>query len=110
MGDDKRARPIYSSRADDPAFIDTIDAFVISLAERIDDLQDADRHGDLKQLADLARALASDSVAAGFALLAGAAQAVEAVCSEEDTEAAHRSVVELTGIAQRIRLGHPGAL
>ena len=110
MGDRKRARPIYSSRADDPAFTDTIDSFVVGLAERIDDLQEADRQGDLKQLADLAGALATDSAAAGFESLAGAAQGVFVICSEEDAEAAHRAVVELSGIAQRIRLGHPGAV
>ncbi len=110
MGDRKPARPIYSSRADDPAFIDTIDAFVIGLAERIDHLQDADRQGDLKQLADLAVALSTDSAAAGFEPLARAARGVEAICAEEDEEATHRALVELTGVAQRIRLGHPGAV
>ena len=110
MGDRKRARPIYSSRADDPAFIDTIDAFVIGLAERIDHLQDADCQGDLKQLAEFVGALNTDSAAAGFEPLAQAARAVESTCTEEDVEAAHRALVELTGIAQRIRLGHPGAV
>ncbi len=110
MGDRKPARPIYSSRADDPAFIDTIDAFVIGLAERIDHLQDADRQGELKQLADLAGALGTDSAAAGFESLAQAARGVAAICSEEDAEAAHGARIELTAIAQRIRLGHPGAL
>ena len=40
----------------------------------------------------------------------GRLRCVVVVCSEEDAEAAHRAVVELTGIAQRIRLGHPGAV
>ena len=109
MADRKPEPPIHSSRADDPAFVDTIDAFVIGLAERIDHLQDADRQGDLKQLADLADALSTDSAAAGFEPLARAAQGVGATCSGADAESAHRALVELTGIAQRIRLGHPGA-
>ena len=110
MGERKPEPPIHSSRADDPAFLDTINAFVIGLAERIDHLQDADRHGDLKQLANLVGGLSADSAAAGFEPLVRAARAVEATCSEEDAEAAHGALVELTGIAQRIRLGHPGAV
>ena len=84
MGDRKRERPIFSSHAENPAFIDTIDAFVVGLAERIDHLQDADRQGDLKQLADLAGALHTDSAAAGFEPLARAAERVAATCSERD--------------------------
>ena len=110
MGERKPESPIHSSRADDPAFLDTIDAFVIGLAERIDDLQDADHQGDLKQLANLVGALRMDSAAAGFEPLARAARNVEVNCSVEDSEAAHKALVELTGVAQRVRLGHPGAV
>jgi HPt (histidine-containing phosphotransfer) domain-containing protein len=110
MGDGEKARPIHSSRADDPAFDEAIDAFVVSVAERIDELQDAESEGDLAQLASLARGLAVDAEAVGYEILAEAARRVETAALQEKPERAHGELVELTEIARRVRLGHRGAL
>ena len=110
MGNSEPIRPIFSTRADDPAFVEAIDAFVISLAERIDRLQDIDREGDLAQLAAIADGLAADAEAVGYEALARLAQVVETVAREENSEEAHANLVKLTEIAYRIRIGHRGAL
>jgi hypothetical protein len=102
-------RPIFSSRMDDPELADAIDAFVVGLAERVDHLQDAEAHRNLEQLSLLATRLAADAEKLGFAYLATSAGAVEAACSAEDASAAHKSVVEVTHVSQRVRLGHRGS-
>jgi hypothetical protein len=110
MADRERIRPIYSSRADDPALAEAIDAFVIGLAERIDHLQDAETEADLPRLAAFARDLAADAEALGFGALGRVAQVVEAAAREEKSDEAHASLLKLTEIAYRIRMGHRGAL
>ena len=110
MGNREKIRPIFSSRADDPALAEAIDAFVIGLAERIDDLQDADGEVDLSRLAALARDLAADAEPAGYEPLARVARPVEAAARDEKPDEAHENLVKLTEIAYRIRMGHRGAL
>jgi len=110
MGNGDRIRPIFSSRADEPALADAIDAFVIGVAERIDDLQDREREADLGGLADLARDLAANAENLGYESLARVAQVVEAAAREEKSDEAHANLVQLTEIAYRIRMGHRGAL
>jgi hypothetical protein len=109
MGERDAGRPIHSSRADDPALAEAIDAFAISLAQRVDHLQDAEAQGDLKALAAFARQLAQDAAGVGYEPLARRALEVEAAAAEEKAEDAHRSLVDLTEIARRVRLGHRGA-
>ena len=110
MGTHEPIRPILSSRADDPTLGETIDAFVIGLAERIDDLQDAETETDLARLATCADGLAADAEALGYETLARVAQVVEAAAREEKADEAHANLVKLTEIAYRIRMGHRGAL
>ena len=110
MGNGERVRPILSSRADDPALGEAIDAFVIGLAERIDHLQDAEREADLEGLAVFAHDLEADAEALGYEVLARIAQLVESAAREEKSDEAHANLVKLTEIAYRIRMGHPGAL
>ena len=107
MGD--RQGPIYSSRLDDASLGDTIEAFVIGLAECIDSLQDAENKGDLPLVASLARTLIEDSSAAGYDSLSRCAAVIEAACGEEAPQEVRRAIVELTDIARRVRLGHRGA-
>jgi hypothetical protein len=102
--------PIFSSRADDPALGEAIDAFVIGLAERIDHLQDAETEADLARLAAFTLVLAADAETLGYEALARVAQALEAAAREEKADEAHANLVKLTEIAYRIRLGHRGAL
>lgn len=102
-------RPIFSSRANDPEYAEAIEAFVVGLAERIDDLQDAQARGDADLLATIARRLVVDAERLGYSYLAACAGQIEAAAQGENAEAARKSVVEATQVAQRIRLGHRGA-
>lgn len=102
--------PIYSTRADDPAAIDAIAEFLVRVAERIDTLQDAERDGNLKDLAALAGTLAADAEALGFESLADCASTLERFALAEDPGAARYQLIELTEIACRVRLGHRGAV
>ncbi len=110
MGNREQINPIFSSRADDPALAEAIDAFVIGLAERIDDLQDAEREAGLVRLAALAHDLAADAEPVGYEALTRIAQVVEAAAEEEKSDEAHANLVKLTEIAYRVRMGHRGAL
>ena len=106
---DEREHPIFSSRMEDPDLADAIDAFVVALAERVDHLQDAEAHRDFEELSLLAERLAADAERLGFAYLATSAAAIETACGAEDAQAAHKSVVEVTHVSQRVRLGHRGS-
>jgi len=106
---DERLEPIFSSRGNDPAVSEIVDELVIGLGEGIDHLQDAESAGDFDQIAMLASALVENARQAGFAELAGAASALEAVSTWRDAEGTHSRLVELTEIVQRVRLGHMGA-
>ena len=102
-------KPIYSSHNDDPAVGEAVDRFVIGLADCIDQLQDAEVDGDLAALISLARELRAAADTAGYAALAGVAEALEIACSHDDPKAVRDELIALTTIAQRIRLGHKGA-
>lgn len=109
MGDRERKGPIFSSRAEDPALVDSIDAFVVAVAERIDHLQDAERAGDLGRLARLAATLADDANAVGFEALGEVADAVREAARTDKADDARAQLVILTDTARRVRLGHPGS-
>lgn len=103
-------KPIYSSRVDDVEFREAIDEFVVGLAERIDQLQDAEARRDLKLLAELCRPLIDAAPQLGFEPLSRCAEAVAGACRAQDPSGALRYLVDLTQIARRIRLGHRGAV
>jgi hypothetical protein len=109
MGDADRVRPIFSSRADDPALVGAIEEFVVGLAERIDHLQDAESEGDLGRLARLAGGLAAEAGELGFEPLAAVSRAAGDAAGADKREETRARLVSLTGVAQRVRLGHPGA-
>jgi len=102
-------KPIYSSRRDDPSAGETVDRFVVDLAERIDLLQDAEAAGDVGQLMALIGGLTVAADAAGFDVFAAVARAIDAACSKDDPKLVRDKLLELTEIAQRIRLGHKGS-
>ncbi len=104
----EQLKPIYSSRSEDASVDDAVDRFVICLAERIDTLQDAEADGDLAQLAALTGELIVEADTAGFGAFASTAEALEAACFGDEAKAAHERLLDLTEIAQRIRLGHKG--
>lgn len=105
-----RPRPIFSALCEDPAHQDGIDAFVLALAERVDDLQDCDMRGDLVRLAELAEQLLVESAKAGYDSLSRAAAAVRAPAQDGKSEDARKALIELTEMAHRARLGHRGAV
>lgn len=106
---DKKDTPIYSAHDDKCEARDEISDFVIGLAERVDLLQDAEVDTSLEPLRALAAALASDSERLGFDLLADIARQVSDACAKQVPDPAQNSMIELTDIARRIRLGHRGA-
>ncbi|MGH0029061.1 MAG: hypothetical protein ACQGVC_04680 [Myxococcota bacterium] len=110
MAGQERPRPIYSSLAEDPALQDAIDAFVVRLAERVDELQDCEARGDFRQLAQRAEELLLESTKVGYDGLSRCAAAARSAGQDRNGEAARKAIVELTEVAQRVRLGHRGAV
>jgi len=102
--------PVCSSRAKDPEVADLIDHFTVNLAERVDELQDAEFKGDLAMLGSLSHVLAANAVELGFDMLAASATDLEGCCLAADLDAAREALVDLTGIAKRIRMSHRGAV
>jgi len=102
--------PILSSRADEPEVAEQIDAFIVSLAERVDDLQDREFKGDLGDLAYRARKLGTLANELGFELLAASASDLERCCVADSEEQVRETLIDLTEIAKRIRQGHRGSV
>jgi hypothetical protein len=102
-------KPIVSLRAEDPAFDERIDRFVVGLAERIDAFQDAVSAGDRAALRALAAALGEEAEALGYPPLAAAARRVALACDDPALETVRKSVVDLTEVSQRVRRGHRSA-
>ncbi len=103
-------KPIFSSRADDLDQREAIDQFVVGLAERVDQLQDAESGGRFSALADLARGLGSEAAANGFEPLANCAEHVHQSARAGRADDTHELLIELSHLAQRVRRGHRGAL
>jgi hypothetical protein len=106
----KRLTPIFSTREDDPEIRESLDEFVVHLAERVDLLQDAEGARDLPQLRALAELLSEDAELYGFPSLAELARLIARCCQEDKPEGARDVLTEATEVACRIRLGHRGSL
>ena len=106
---EETAPPIYSTRDVDASLTEAVDRFIISLAERVDALQDADLQGDLEILGDLALQLAESARELGYQPLTTIAMSVVDACQDAKIEDAQAAMVELTRISCRIRKGHRGA-
>lgn len=107
MGERKTA--IRSFLEDDPELADDISAFVVRLAEEVDGLQDAEASAQWEPLRDVALHLARDADRCGFPGLSQIARGVARAAEDGKPDAARTGLVELTEMAQRIRLGHRGA-
>lgn len=105
----KPPAPIRSTLEDDLEMREAIGRFVIDLGERIDRLQDAEGSADLGTAQLLAAVLSAEADAVGYPALARLAAALEEHLVKCDAEGAHAVLVELTGVAGRIRRGHRGA-
>jgi hypothetical protein len=106
---DDRPRPILSALAEDASQAAAIEAFVVSLSERVDELQDYEAQNDLGRLAERAGELALDAAKVGYDPLAEWAGAVRRACAERNPQDARKALLELTEVAYRVRLGHRGA-
>ena len=104
-----RKEPIVSVHAEDPTRQAEIDRFVVRLGERVDDLQDADLAGDFGRLSELSRRFEGEASRAGYPALAAQAHAVAEACTRKDAIAVRELLLELTELAQRVRLGHRSA-
>lgn len=102
-----RNAPIHSLLVDDEA-LERLDAFVVSLGERIDWIQEAQYEGQLAEVAKRAAELAVDARALGLPPLADAAERVVGCCREGSPVATRETIVELTDVVTRVRLGHRG--
>ena len=101
---------IRSNRSDDPGAADLIDHFTLNLAERVDELQDAETKADLGTLGALSHVLAAKAMELEFDLLAASATDLEGCCLAGDVDAARDALVDLTEISKRIRMTHRGAI
>ena len=106
---DAKQTPIYSHLENDPDLGDEVLDFVVTLAERVDMLQDAESTGDLQQLERLCAELADEADRLGYGALADVARVASTACREDKADVAQEALVELTDVGRRIRLGHRGA-
>ncbi len=104
-----RKEPIVSVHAEDPTRQADIDRFVVQLGERVDDLQDADLAGDFGRLSALARDFGHEASRAGYPGLAAHAHAVAEASTRKEPIVVRELLLELTDLAQRVRLGHRSA-
>jgi len=103
-------KPIYSSRSEELELREAIDQFAIGLAERVDQLQDADFNRDWESLTTQSQKLIADAKRVGFDPLSRCAEDVVESCESADAERIHTCLCELTDVAKRIRMGHRGAV
>ena len=108
MGD-ARAKRIYSTRDGEPELEQSIEDFVVTLAERVDSLQDAQLLGDHTSLHLKTGELRDEAQQLGYPALAEAAASLAEACHAGDREAALERLVALTEIAGSVRRGHRGA-
>ena len=107
MGERKTA--IRSFLEDDPELADDISAFVVKLAEQVDGLQDAEASAQWEPLRDFASNLARDADRCGFPGLSQVARGVARAAEDGKPDDARAGLLELTEMAQRVRLGHRGS-
>lgn len=106
--DENDAAPIHPLLFDD-ASLARLDGFVIGLGEAIDGLQDAEQAGQLDEVAKRAGALALAATELGLPPLARAAERVVAACQSGAALAPRETIVALTDVVRRVRLGHRSA-
>jgi HPt (histidine-containing phosphotransfer) domain-containing protein len=104
------SEPILSSRSAEPEVAAQIEGFIVGLAERVDDLQDAEFKGDLEELSSMAHKLGTTALELGFDLLAASASDLERCCLSDSVEQVRETLIDLTEIAKQVRKGHRGAV
>ena len=108
MGDVQPKR-IYSTLDGEPELEESIEDFVVTLAERVDRLQDAQLVGDLEALHKQTRELCDAARLLGYPQLAESGSALVEACEADDPDQALARLVEITDLSRAIRRGHRGA-
>jgi len=117
MGTRDDGAPILSAMAGEPEVRERLEAFVLGLGERVDQLQDLESQRDWKGLEGDVRRLGEESLALGFEPLREAAEAVQrasvlaqATHPSRADAAVREALLALTDVARRVRLGHRGSM
>jgi len=105
----ERKPPIRSTQEDIAELAEDIDRFVVHLAERIDEIQDAELAGCVGEVSSLTRLLATDAERLGYPVMAQAAKNAAMAAEDEKAETMQENIFELTDLVQRVRRGHRGA-
>lgn len=105
----ERKPPIRSTQEDIAELAEDIDRFVVTLAERIDEIQDAELANCAGEVSSLARRLATDAERLGYPDMAQTAKSAAMAAEDEKSDAMQESIFELTDLVQRVRRGHRGA-
>jgi hypothetical protein len=116
MGTRDDGEPIVSAMAGELEVRERLEAFVIALGERVDQLQDLESGRKWKELEAGARRLGEEAFALGFEPLREAAAVVQGACvlaqqhPARSYAAVREALLALTDVARRVRLGHRGAM
>ena len=108
MGD-VRPKRIYSTLDGEPELEQSIEDFVVTLAERVDKLQDAQLLGDVTSLHQQADELRDQAQQLGYPSLVESAGSLADACRTGDRDDVLEHLVALTEIARSVRRGHRGA-
>lgn len=100
---------IYSLFDDDPTKRECVETFIFGLAGHIDDLQEAELGGDLREVERLAKDLSTTAGSAGYPVLVNLADSTIAACLADEADEVRKGIVELTELAQRVRRGSRGS-
>lgn len=106
---DNKRKAVYSEFERDHTLDEAIGKFVLSLAARIDRMQDLQIRGDLGELKVHALELSLLARKMGYPLLANLCQKLLDSCVFEHHPRVLDTLIELTRLAHRVRLGHRGA-
>jgi HPt (histidine-containing phosphotransfer) domain-containing protein len=116
----RESGPIVSPFVGDAEMQERLEAFVMALGERIDTLQDLELARDYKQREAQAVRVGREALPLGYPALAETCAEVEAAClrlraagvpvRKDAVAAVHETLVELTDVARRVRLGHRGGV
>lgn len=109
MNEPEDEKPIVSQLADDPMERPRIEAFVLALSDAVDCLQDLEQESDFTRIAERARCLSLEAERHGFPPLAEASARTAELARTLDPKRTRESLLALTEVARRVRLGHRGA-
>ncbi len=105
----EKIQPLYSAFEDDLELEEELSGFVVSLAEDVDLIQDAETAGSLPDVGSRARLLAQRAERYGYRLLTEIASDVVLASDQDKPEVVQTHLRALTHVACRIRRGHRGA-